>query len=209
MKKYICTVCGYIFDENDGVLWENLPDNWICPLCGAGKSAFELQVEKPVEKDRQVKVNDQERAIQAYEMAALCSNLAKGSGKQYLEEESQAFLELEEYFSRKYQEEENTDMDTMVKEVDDEIKTTFKKANAIVDLNKDRGAKRSLVWSEKVTRMLKSVVTRYEEEGDKYLEDTKVYVCEICGFIYVGDELPKVCPVCKVPNFKMKEIGRD
>ena len=42
MAKYVCTVCGYIYDEADGA-WESLPDDWVCPICGAAKSEFEKQ----------------------------------------------------------------------------------------------------------------------------------------------------------------------
>ena len=38
------------------------------------------------------------------------------------------------------------------------------------------------------------------------LENTGVYVCTICGFIYIGDKLPDVCPVCKVPNWNLKRL---
>jgi rubredoxin len=43
MKKYVCTVCGYVYDpeENDGIAFEDLPEDWVCPLCGVGKDMFE------------------------------------------------------------------------------------------------------------------------------------------------------------------------
>ena len=49
MKKYVCTVCGYVYDpaEGDpdggiaaGTAFEALPDDWVCPVCGAGKADF-------------------------------------------------------------------------------------------------------------------------------------------------------------------------
>lgn len=41
-KKYKCTICNYIYDNSkEKVKFENLPDDWKCPLCGAPKSAFE------------------------------------------------------------------------------------------------------------------------------------------------------------------------
>jgi rubredoxin len=52
MKKYRCVLCGYIYDEAAGIpdagiapgtKWESLPDDWVCPLCGAGKSEFEAE----------------------------------------------------------------------------------------------------------------------------------------------------------------------
>jgi len=71
---------------------------------------------------------------------------------------------------------------------------------------KDRGALRALVWSEKVTRILKSLLIRYQQEGESMLENTNVYVCTICGFIYIGDTPPEICPVCKVPSWKFEKI---
>ena len=43
MKKYVCKVCGYVYDpaEHDDVAFENLPDDWTCPVCGVGKDQFE------------------------------------------------------------------------------------------------------------------------------------------------------------------------
>lgn len=50
MTKYRCTVCGYIYDPevgdpdaqvDPGTPFEDLPDNWVCPVCGADKSQFE------------------------------------------------------------------------------------------------------------------------------------------------------------------------
>ena len=49
MDKFECTVCGYIYDpalgDPDGGIaprtaFESLPDNWVCPVCGAAKSEF-------------------------------------------------------------------------------------------------------------------------------------------------------------------------
>ena len=37
MKKYVCSICGYIHDEAVGGKWEDLPDDWKCPVCKAGK----------------------------------------------------------------------------------------------------------------------------------------------------------------------------
>lgn len=52
MDKYKCTVCGYIYDPEagdpdngvaPGTPFEELPDDWTCPLCGAEKSEFEKE----------------------------------------------------------------------------------------------------------------------------------------------------------------------
>lgn len=72
----------------------------------------------------------------------------------------------------------------------------------------DRGALRCQTWSEKVTNMLKSLLTQYEKEGERMLENTNVYVCTICGFVYVGDTPLEQCPVCKVPSWKFEKVER-
>ena len=42
--RYVCTICGYIYDEaKEGVPFAQLPDTWVCPLCGLGKDVFEKQ----------------------------------------------------------------------------------------------------------------------------------------------------------------------
>jgi rubredoxin len=52
MDKYICTVCGYIYDPEKGdpeadiepgTSFEDLPEDWVCPLCGASKDEFEKE----------------------------------------------------------------------------------------------------------------------------------------------------------------------
>lgn len=52
MDRYVCTVCGYIYDpvEGDpdngvspGTKFEDLPEDWLCPVCGAPKSDFEKE----------------------------------------------------------------------------------------------------------------------------------------------------------------------
>ncbi len=35
MKQYICTICGYIYEEASNGSWEALPDDWKCPVCAA------------------------------------------------------------------------------------------------------------------------------------------------------------------------------
>ena len=50
MAKYVCLICGYVYDEalgrpEDGIapgtLWQSLPEDWVCPTCGATKVEFE------------------------------------------------------------------------------------------------------------------------------------------------------------------------
>lgn len=47
--KYVCDICGYVYDEQVGdpendvapnTAWDDVPDDWVCPLCGVGKDQF-------------------------------------------------------------------------------------------------------------------------------------------------------------------------
>lgn len=53
-KKYKCIICGWVYDEAEGLpdqkikpgtRWEEIPDDWVCPECGVGKSDFEELIE--------------------------------------------------------------------------------------------------------------------------------------------------------------------
>jgi rubredoxin len=50
MEKYVCSICGYVYDPMvgdpdsgiaSGTAFEDIPDDWVCPLCGVSKSDFE------------------------------------------------------------------------------------------------------------------------------------------------------------------------
>ncbi|MBQ6019348.1 MAG: rubredoxin [Clostridia bacterium] len=50
--KYVCSLCGYVYDEElgdpdngiePGTSWEDLGEDFVCPLCGAGKDVFEAE----------------------------------------------------------------------------------------------------------------------------------------------------------------------
>jgi rubredoxin len=52
MDRYVCTVCGYVYDPEQGdpdggvepgTKFEDLPDDWVCPICGAAKDEFEKE----------------------------------------------------------------------------------------------------------------------------------------------------------------------
>ncbi|MCD6153187.1 MAG: rubredoxin [Syntrophobacterales bacterium] len=52
MDKYVCTICGYVYDPEKGdpdadiepgTKFDDIPDDWTCPICGAGKDEFEKE----------------------------------------------------------------------------------------------------------------------------------------------------------------------
>jgi rubredoxin len=51
MKRWECVVCGFIYDEAEGLpeegivpgtRWEDIPEDWACPECGVSKADFEM-----------------------------------------------------------------------------------------------------------------------------------------------------------------------
>ena len=52
MAKWVCTVCGHVYDEAQGdpdsgiapgTKFDDIPSDWVCPICGVGKDQFEQQ----------------------------------------------------------------------------------------------------------------------------------------------------------------------
>lgn len=212
-KRWRCSVCGYVYDETvgegdikAGTTFEELPDDWVCPICGASKSAFvkegAVQEKKSIPKPI-YPIIDEKLSYGA--MYALCTNLARGCEKQYRNEESALWTELAEYYSSIARDVEG-DIDALTKLAQYDAESVYPLIKDLAQQKRDRGALRALVWSEKVTAILLSLYARYKKEGDSLLKDTKIYVCEICGYVHIGNEPPEICPICKVPKLKIHEI---
>lgn len=219
MKKYVCKICGYVYDEaNEKVKFDDLPDDWKCPLCSAPKSMFQLLEEESV-SDEEKKIENSQvqeelsdmREMTYGELSALCSNLSRGCEKQYLSREAELFKKLSDYYDKKSKEqkEDNYNIDLLIDKINNDLETNYKKAREISEKEKDRGALRIITWGEKVTMILKSLLTSYQSKGEDFFKDKKIYVCDICGFIYVGEEAPDICPICKVPSFKILEVRKE
>ena len=211
MKKYRCTICGYIYDDaKEKVKFEDLPDDWKCPMCGAPKSLFEevKEEKEKIKEDSKVEiiedVDDELRELSNYEISLICSNLARGCEKQYLEEEKDLFRELSKYYEG-LEEDKTGSFDDIINMVNGDI-NNFSKSMDVFTKYEDRGAKRVVNWANKSTNIMKVVIDTYKEKGIDYIKNTKIWVCDICGFVYIGDNPPKVCPVCKVPSLKILEV---
>lgn len=215
MKKYKCQICGYIYDDaKEEIKFADLPDDWKCPWCGAPKSMFEEIIEdngdvfqkKEDEKETMdIEESDDLRQLSNSEIAYICSNLAKSCEKQYLEEEQNLFQQLSDYYE-KYVDAKDGTLDDLLKLVNKDIEE-FNEAMNIANKLDDRGAKRIITWANKSTNIVKAILTNYKEKGMDYIKNTKIWVCDICGFVYIGDESPQTCPVCKVPSLKIMEVN--
>ena len=214
MRQYVCSICSYTYDEAKGIpeagiapgtKWEDLPEDWKCPLCGADKSQFREKTEqaKPASTLDKPHV---EKELSAMEMSIICSNLARGCEKQYLPQQAEDFRKLAAFFRSKAEPVQEPSVKKLLELIENDLSVGYPYGNAVAAEKPDRGALRCQVWSEKVTRMLKSLLTRYQAEGEKMLQNTGVWVCSVCGFVYVGDSAPELCPVCKVPSWKFEKV---
>ena len=201
MKEYVCSVCGYVH-KTDG----ELPDDFKCPLCGAGKDAFKLKDDTAKQSESILEKPHTEKELSAMEMSIICSNLARGCEKQYMPKESENFKKLADFFRSKAMPVNEANTEKLLELIEKDLSVGFPYGNAVANEQHDRGALRCQVRAEKVTRMLQSLLARYQTEGDKMIENTGVYVCTVCGFVFVGDAPPEQCPVCKVPSWKFEKI---
>ncbi len=234
--RYICMICGYVYDDaKEKVPFESLPASWKCPLCGAAKSDFkpeEIPEAKPAAKEEPasqpakaaptpeatkaaplptaqinapVNEGSDPKKLSPGQLSALCSNLARGCEKQYKPEEAGLFRELADYFASVTPAIDDASVENIAALLWSDI-DNYSGLRAAADEASDRGAARVCVWGERVTRMLSSLVIRYLNEGEALLADTNIWVCTVCGFVYIGDEAPELCPVCKVPAWKFEKI---
>lgn len=242
--KFVCPICGYVYDEaKESVTFEQLPDSWVCPWCGAAKSVFAPEKARggkeagtkakneaessprAVKEDGWKKgengkdaeelsgvmeIHNDMRKLSAGELSALCSNLARGCEKQYKDREAELFLQIADYFASQVPSIENADMGDLKALLQGDLKEGYPALHGAAKEEGDRGTQRICVWGEKVTNIQNSLLMRYEREGEAFLADTQIWVCSVCGFIYVGDIPPELCPVCKVPDWKFDKVeGRD
>ena len=211
MEKYVCSVCGYVYDEQkEKIKYADLPDDWTCPMCGVSKSFFKPEEKKEIKKSvkpKQATEKTVEEAFSEAELYVLCTNLAKGCEKQYMFEEATLFMEIADYYNQNTKKINEKSIEEIINSLNNDLEKNYVESFTQARKEKDRGALRALTWSEKVTRVLNGLLERYKKEGKSFLKEKKIFVCQICGFIYIGTSSPNVCPVCKVPKLKIQEIG--
>lgn len=203
--KYICQVCGYVYDEEaEGVPFSELPDDWTCPMCGAPKNLFEAEEESDDGSAVIAEGPESFEKIPAGVLSAIFSNLARGAEKQYRNDEAGLFRKLSTSFSARA--EGSPAIEDAATLNSDFLERKLKAVRSAARSASDRGALRAVTWAEKAARIVGSIIERYMKEGEDLLRYTDVWVCSICGFVYIGPEPPDICPVCKVPGWKFERI---
>ena len=132
--------------------------------------------------------------------------LARGCEKQYKNEEAGLFREIAAYFAAVTPDEPDGDLTHLLSLFENDLTIGYPAVQSAAQTTGDRGTQRVCVWGQKVTVILNSLVQRYQREGSAFLRNTQIWVCSVCGFAYVGDTPPELCPVCKVPAWKFDKI---
>ena len=146
------------------------------------------------------------RPLTPGELAAVFSNLARGCEKQYHPEEEACFQELAAYFASLAPQETDASVAQLLALFQEDLAQGYPAYQAAAQAAGDRGSQRVRVWGEKVTTMVRSLLEQYLRQGEDFLKNTQVWVCTVCGFVYVGDVPPEFCPVCKVPAWKFEKV---
>ena len=155
-------------------------------------------------------MTEKELNTQSYSVAglsAIFSNLAKASDKQHRAEEAILFRQLADFYINEAAADKPAEasFELLTSAVKADTITGFANVRAQADIDKDRGALRAVTWGEKATKIQSAVLGRYARQQEALLADSSIFVCDICGFIFIGDEAPDICPVCKVPSLKILE----
>ena len=140
--------------------------------------------------------------------SAVFPNLAKACEKQLRTTEAGLLWEVSRYFEKNNSESEPiVDLKGLSDALALDDKEHLPDLQATAQEAADRGALRMGVWGAKVNTIEKTVTDRYLKVGDALLEGKSIFVCEACGFIFIGQEAPEICPVCKAPQSRFSKIA--
>ena len=89
-----------------------------------------------------------------------------------------------------------------------EIDEMYPAYNAVAELQEEKGAMRTIHYAEEAEKIHEAL---YEEaietlKDGKDFREGNVYICPVCGYTHVGDDIPEKCPVCGVSNSMFKKF---
>ncbi|TVQ22347.1 MAG: rubredoxin [Spirochaetaceae bacterium] len=137
-------------------------------------------------------------------LSAVFSNLSKAADKQQLFDTAERFSKLSTLFPGAGPGEPT--IESLRAEVARDVERDYPALQAAGTEASDRGVLRAVKWGEKVTTAQRALIDRYTAKGDQLLDEKKLFVCEACGFIFLGDEPPEICPVCKAPSARFSTV---
>lgn len=137
-------------------------------------------------------------------LSVIFSNLQKAAGKQQKSEIEASFGRLSAAYDTAVS--DIKDYEELKTRLTDELAGDYPELLAAAEEAGDRGVLRGHRWGQKVTTLQMSLIDRYISKGEQLLEGKNLYICEACGFIFLGTDVPAVCPVCKAPSSRFSKV---
>ena len=147
-----------------------------------------------------------ESRYSAQAMSAICSNMAKACEKQLRMADLELFKQVGAYYGSQVEPVEASSLSELNGYITDDLAKRYEEVAELATSVGDRGTLRCVTWGKKVTAIHKSVIARYEKQGEALLEGNNLYVCEACGFIAVAPAVPELCPICKAPASRFMKV---
>jgi len=136
--------------------------------------------------------------------SAVFSNLAKASEKQQRYRSAELFTQLAERFDGG--DATAGTLQSIRDELVRDLETEYPAVDEAGAEWGERGSLRAATWGRKVTTAQRALVDRYLAKGEALLEGKNLFVCEACGFIFLGDDPPAICPTCKAPASRFSTV---
>jgi rubrerythrin len=135
---------------------------------------------------------------------AIFSNLSKAAEKQQLNEMAELYSQLSDtcYIGTS----ETFEFRDLKDRISSDLIDHYPKIQKEAESKNERGILRTLRWGQKVSTLQATLIDRYLEKGEKLLEGKDLFVCEACGFVFLGDGAPDICPVCKAPKMRFSKM---
>lgn len=153
-----------------------------------------------------------EKSIVSGEMAPILSNLAKAAEKMQAPDLAVRFLNLSkscdltlDAVDREMPPVSNT-WDSCAAQNQILLTRAFPSIESALEARPDRAVLRVDTWGKKVAAIQKSLLQRYIQKGDDVVRGKDIFVCEACGFIFLGDAAPAICPICKAPASRFVRV---
>jgi len=142
-------------------------------------------------------------------LSPIFSNLAKAAEKQHLNQDAELFGLLAEKFhepgTRQTVQGEDS-LNQLRDGIAADLTEEYPALQSAGEKAADRGVLRALKWGQKVTTIQKTLIDRFLAKGDELMEGKELFICEACGFIFLGTGTPDICPVCKAPHRRFSMI---
>ncbi len=202
--RYVCSVCGYVYDESQSGAWASLPEDWSVPCAVAAKHCFPLSraaAEIP-EAKAAPSPDDDMRELVPHGLSALCSNLARGCEKQYKPEEAPPSQRSQTFQDRCARRRERL-LDALLQKINEDLDEGYPRADAVATAAGGPGRAAQSRLEQKGHDDPPSLLSRSQSAGSPWRK-APAFLSARSALWFIRDTPPEICPVCKVTSRKFE-----